>query len=102
MKTGLEAEAWLLEMKKYFRIHDYIDIEKAKIVIYNLNGRVAIWWEHIRKIKEISERKISWSRFKRYFKEKYLSVKYYDHKRKEFHELKLGKNTVNEHVHKFL
>ena len=92
----------MLEMKKYFRIHDYIETKKAKIVIYNLNGRAAIWWEHLRHIKYISERIISWSHFKRYFKEKYLSVKYYNCKRKVFHELKLGQKTMDKHAHKFL
>ena len=37
-KIDQEAEAWLLGMKKYFRIHDYLGNEKAIIVIYNLNG----------------------------------------------------------------
>ena len=34
--------------------------------------------------------------------EKYLYVRYYYNKRKEFNELKLGQNSMNEHVHKFL
>ena len=59
-------------MKSYLRIHDYIETEKARIVIYNINGRDEIWWEHIRKIKEISERRIIWNHFKKYFKEKCL------------------------------
>ena len=89
-------------MNKYFRIHDYIEIEKARFEIYNINGRAAIWWEHLRKIKQISERRISWSHFKRYFKEEYLYVQYYDYKRKEFHEFKLGQKTMDEHIHKFM
>ena len=35
-------------------------------------------------------------------KEKYLSDKYYNNKRREFHELKLGHKSMEEHVHKFL
>ena len=53
-------------------------------------------------MKELNERKIIWDRFQRYFKEKYLSAKYYDNKRKELHELKLGQKSMEKHVHKFL
>ena len=46
-KVGQEAEAWMLEMKQCFRIHDYTMIEKERIMIYNLNGRARIWLEHL-------------------------------------------------------
>ena len=101
-KTCQEAKAQLLEMKKYFRIHDYTKIKKVVIVIYNLHERNEICWEYLWTIKEIRKIRISWSHFQRYFKEKYLSFQYYDNKRKEFHELKLEKKTMDEHAHKFL
>jgi len=47
-KTGLEAEAWLLGINKYFRIYEYIENEKAKIVVFNLNDKDVIWWENLR------------------------------------------------------
>ena len=53
-------------------------------------------------LKGIKERRISWDQFKKYFKEKYLSVKYYDNKMKYFNELKLGQKSMEEHIHKFL
>ena len=62
---------------------------KARVPIFNLTGRVSIWWEHFRKVRKISERKIVWKQFQKYFKEKYLSDRYYDDKIKEFHELRL-------------
>ena len=40
--------------------------------------------------KGIKESNIDWSKFKRLFKEKYLSERFYDKKIKEFHELKMG------------
>ena len=75
-KADQEAEAWLLVMKKYFRIHDYSRNEKAIIVIHNLNGRASIWWEHLMQVKGIKKRRISRERFKKYFKGKYLSTRY--------------------------
>ena len=38
----------------------------------------------------------------KYFKQKYLSDKYYDDNIKEFHELRLGQQTMEEYANKFL
>ena len=38
----------------------------------------------------------------KYFKKKYLSDRYYDDKIKEFHELRLGQQTMEEYANKFL
>ena len=46
--------------------------------------------------KEDHERRLKWKQFKKYFKQKYLSDRYYDDKIKEFHELKLGQLTMEE------
>ena len=73
-------------MNNYFRIHDYSGNKKARISIYNLNGRVVFWWEHLMQVKS-RERRICWELFKKYFKEKYIYARYYDKKRKEFIEL---------------
>ena len=43
-----------------------------------------------------------WKQFKKYFKQKYLSDRYYNDKIKELHELKLGQLTMEEYANKFL
>ena len=48
IKTGQEAEAWLLGIKKYFQVHNYSGNMKARVSIFNMNGRASIWWEHFR------------------------------------------------------
>ena len=53
-------------------------------------------------MKNINEIKIVWKQFKKYFKQKYLSDRYYDDKIKEFHELRLGQLTMEEYANKFL
>ena len=63
---------------------------------------MSIWWEHFREVKKINERKIVWKRFQKYFKQKYLSDQYYDDKIKEFHELRLGQQTMEEYANEFL
>ena len=45
-------------------------------------------------VKVIKDKRIIWDRFKKYFKEKYHSTRYYDNERKEFKELKLGHKYV--------
>jgi hypothetical protein len=53
-------------------------------------------------VKGIHEKDLSWKQFEKYFKEKYLSEKYFDGETKEFYELKLGKLTIDEYINKFL
>ena len=67
---------------------------KARVAIFNLIGRASIWWEHFRQVKNINKRDIVWKRFQKNFRQKYLFDKYYDDKIKEFHELRLGHQTM--------
>ena len=60
VKSSQEAEAWLLGMKKYFQVQDYSGNMKERVAIFNLNGRASIWWEHLRKVRNINDRKIVW------------------------------------------
>ena len=53
-------------------------------------------------MKKINERQIVWKQFQKYFKQKYISDKYYDDNIKEFHELRLGQQTMEEYENKFL
>ena len=75
---------------------------KARVDIFNLNGRASIWWEHFKQVKKINERKLKWKQFKKYFRQKYLSDMYYDDNIKKFHELRLGQQTMDEYANKFL
>jgi hypothetical protein len=88
-------------LKKYFKVHDYSENLKARIVIFNLNGKASIWWEDLRNVKGIHE-DLSWKQFEKYFKKKYMLEKYFDRKTKEFYELKLGQITIDEYINKFL
>ena len=83
-------------------MQDYSGNMKERVSIFNLNGRASIWWEHFKQVKKISERRLKWKQFKKYFKQKYLYDRYYDDKIKEFHELRLGQQTMEEYTNKFL
>ena len=90
VKTGQEAKAWILGIKKYFQVYNYSGNMKERISIFSLNGRASIWWENFKQVKRISERILKWKQFKKNFKQKYLSNRYYDDKIKDFHEIILG------------
>ena len=75
---------------------------KAQVATFNLNGKASIWWEDLKNVKGIHEEDLSWERFEKYFRKKYLSKKYFNEKTKEFYELKLGKCTIKEYVSRFL
>ena len=77
-------------MRKYFQVQDYFGNMKSRVAVFNLTGRASIWSEHHREVKKVNERRIVWKQFRKYFKQKYLSDRYYDDNIKEFHELILG------------
>jgi len=51
MKKSHDAEAWLLDMKKFFQLHDYLENRKEKIATFSLKGKVGIWWEDMKNVK---------------------------------------------------
>ena len=53
-------------------------------------------------MQHIDENKVTWREFERYFKNKYLTKRYYDKKMKDFFELKLGSMTIDEYERHFL
>ena len=83
-------EAWLINMNRYFKIYEYDNNLKARLEIYQLQGKATLWWEEIRTVWGIDEQEVTWEQFKKHLKEKYLTEQFYDEKEKEFHDLKLG------------
>ena len=77
----------MIGLNKYFKVHDYSKNLKARITIFNLNGNASIWWEDLKNVKGIHEEDLSWKKFEKHFKKKYLSENYFDGKTKEFYEL---------------
>jgi hypothetical protein len=55
--------------KEIFQVHDYSRNMKARVAIFNMNGRASIWWEDLKKVKKISERKITWKNLRNTFRQ---------------------------------
>ena len=72
------------------------------MAIYNLTGKAGIWWQDIKRVKNLKEKYVTWRIFKKYFKTKFLSEKYYEERAKEFYELRLGSMSMKELSSKFL
>ena len=50
-------------MKKYFQIYNYSDRLKVRIAIYNLTGKADIWWQDIKRVKNMKEKYLTWRVF---------------------------------------
>ena len=60
-----EVEAWIPWMKKYFQIYSYSKSLKVGMAIYNLRGKSDIWWQDIKRVKNIREKYLIWRTFKK-------------------------------------
>jgi len=48
--------------------------------VYQLRGKVTLWWEEIKTVRKIDEEHVTWNEFQKHFKDKYLTEHYYDEK----------------------
>ncbi len=102
MKKSQDVEAWLFGMNIFFILHYYSKNMKARITTFSLKGKENIWWEDLKNVRCIQEEELTWSEFKRLFRKKYLSKRYYDDKANEFYGLKMGSMIDEEYTSKFL
>eukprot|EP00253_Pinus_taeda_P016051 PITA_16051 len=88
-------------MNKYFQLYEYDHNLKARLAIFQLQGKSTLWWEEVKIVRGVREQTITWERFQRYFKERYLTEHFYDEKAREFHDLRLGHQTMDEFITRF-
>ena len=77
-------------MIKYFQVYQYESSLRARLAIYQLQGKATLWWEEAKMVHAIDEKVVTWEDFQVKFKNRYLNEHYYDDKGKNFHELRLG------------
>jgi len=82
VKNLEEVEAWPHGMKKLFELHEYTHNMKGKIVIFSLKGKPNIWWEDVKRVRDIRTDELCWWEFKRISRKKYFSERYYKNKAK--------------------
>jgi hypothetical protein len=59
-RKGEYVESRLLEMKKNFQCHDYSSNVESKIAIYHIQGKSLMWWDQLKQVKNIDEKRILW------------------------------------------
>lgn len=89
-------------MKKFFRLHGYLDNMKAKIDAFSLKRLEDIQWKYVNHVRGIIEEELCWDEFERLLNKKYLYEIYYDGRVKEFYELGMGSMIYNEYTSIFL
>ena len=92
-----DVETWLLGMRKYFQLHNYSSHAEGRIAMYQLKGKASMWWDQLVQVQHIKEKNVTQREFEKHFEKKYLTMRYYDRKMKEFVKLKLGNMTIDEY-----
>ena len=100
-KFGEEAEAWLTKMKQYFEIRNFSETSKAIWSIYHLTREAATWWGNTKIEQNIKTTELTWEKFVRIFRNRWLPQTFYDQKLLEFQNLKQGDLTVHKYWEKF-
>jgi len=67
-----------------------------------LHGKVAMWWDQLKQVEHINERRITLKKLMRYLYKKYLSKHFYDKNMQELFEIRLGNMTMVEYENNFL
>ena len=53
LKKLEDSKAWLLGMKKFLKLNDYLENMKDMITIFSLKGKSYIWWEYMKHVRGI-------------------------------------------------
>ena len=55
-----DAEAWPLNMINYFQVYKYESKLRARLAIYQLQGKATLWWEETKMVHAIDEKMVTW------------------------------------------
>ncbi|XP_030531916.2 uncharacterized protein LOC115741990 [Rhodamnia argentea] len=96
-----EAEQWIKEMEKMFRLLNCTDVHKMTPAEYRMDRNAMYWWQAMEDTVFPARTEIVWEIFVTAFYEKYFSSCTQDRKLIDFVELKRGDRTVDEYEAKF-
>lgn len=61
VKIEEDAKAWLLGMKKFFRVHKYSKNMKEKVATFSLKCKAVILWEDLKNVRDTKEEELFWN-----------------------------------------
>ena len=96
-----EAQVWLKEIERIFRLMDCTDAQKIRFGTHMLASEADDWWVETRQRLEGEAEEITWAVFRREFLRKYFLEDVRGKKEIEFLELKQGAMSVTEYAAKF-
>jgi hypothetical protein len=98
----IEAERWINQMQKIFRIIKCRDEEKVDLATFMLEGDAYDWWDVEQMAQEEEEEPYSWEMFRLAFLEHFFPRAMRAQKEAEFINLKQGNKTVAEYAAEFV
>jgi hypothetical protein len=101
-KEPLEADSFIraLEAKLSVFVLPCSKENKVSFAAQQLRGEALIWWEYFKSMQPLGHR-ITWTEFKKAFKEHYIPKGLIDRKIRELMHLKQGHDFVYQYAQKF-
>ncbi|XP_061999060.1 uncharacterized protein LOC133716364 [Rosa rugosa] len=93
------ADQWIENMKTYFEMVVYDDVEKRKIATFMLQGDARVWWNGTHRVMDVST--MTWNGFVELFRKKYFSPSVREKLEREFVSLVQGTKSVREYEAEF-
>ncbi|XP_057825954.2 uncharacterized protein LOC131037781 [Cryptomeria japonica] len=98
---GDGAEAWVIEMEKYFGLRNMSNETKVVWAAYQLTREVATWWDNEKSERKLQPGDVTWELFLQSFRKRWLLQLFFDEKMTEFQNLTLGGMLVTQYWEKF-
>ena len=98
----VKAEQWIQQLEDIFEILECKEIEKRKLVVFQLSAEARNWWEQVKStIGIVVVTRMTWGEFKEKFLERYFSDTEKESKEIEFMDLKQETMKVTDYQNKF-
>jgi len=72
------------------------------MVVFQLKGSTLLWWKTLLPQLNMAVEDVSWELFKEWFRERYLSEEFFEHRLNEFIALRQGGPTVLEYEARYM
>ena len=99
--TPDDADAWIRECEKIFRVLGCSDEQKLAYATFLLVSDAEYWWVGMQQQMGTREEEVSWENFKKRFLEKYFPDSAKHEREAEFLTLQQGNMTVQAYVNRF-
>jgi len=99
--TSDEADAWLRECEKIFRVIEWTEAQKLTFATFLLVTEAEYWWMGMQQQMQNRDEEVTWTRFKTRFLEKYFPDSAKHEREAEFLTLQQGNLSVQAYVERF-